>query len=174
MLGSSPRLASPRLATLICMAGRSARPTEEVGARPTMLTAARGAESPWPGQLHAFGTVFSEGQSLRHEFIVRNPLDHPVRLIRGMALTPCCSSIGPLPDSIPPRGEVKIPTSFNPPRQSGSREVRFLIETDSGPQNRIQLALQAQLVATWEIDSLTGGTATLPLKRSGKLCGSSG
>jgi hypothetical protein len=31
-----------------------------------------------------------------------------------MAMTPCCSSIGSLPGSIPARGEVKIATAFNP------------------------------------------------------------
>ena len=162
-------LPCPALAFLFCIVGCSVNPGEQLSTDADPATAAHEAEFPWPNQLYAFGTIFSEGQSLRHEFVVRNPLDHPVRLIRGIAVTPCCSSIGPIPDSIPARGAARIPTSFNPPRQSGARVVRFLIETDSGRQDRIELALQAQLVSTWEVASLAGRSTVLPLRRSGTL-----
>jgi len=57
-----------------------------------------------------FGSVLSRGQTLNHEFVLRNPTDRTIKLLKAEALTPCCSAVGPLPPSIPPGGEVKVPT----------------------------------------------------------------
>ena len=64
------------------------------------------SSEPWSSlsQAHDFGMIISEDQTLRYEFVLRNPTDRLIRLTRGMALTPCCSSLGPLPESIPPGG----------------------------------------------------------------------
>lgn len=120
-------------------------------------------------QAHDFGTILSEGQSLRHEFSIRNPSHLPMRLIRGEALTPCCSSLGPLPDSIPPHGAANVLTIFSPGFQSGPRGVVFAIQTDSEIQGQVQLALRADLVSAWEAVSIGSSTSTVPLGQPGTL-----
>lgn len=113
--------------------------------------------------------IISDGQALHHEFIVKNPSDRPIRLLGAIALTPCCSAVGPLPESIPPRGVAKIPTVLKPGFQSGPKRLLFVIETDSKTQPTIGLSLQVLLVSAWEAVPVEGSSAVFRLGRAGKL-----
>jgi hypothetical protein len=157
------------LALSIPISGCSARSGDELGMPANVVSRTSKASPDSLSQVHDFGKIFSEDQSLRHEFTIRNPSDRAVRLIGAVAVTPCCSMIGPLPDSIPSKGQANVPTVFKPGFQSGARGVAFLIETDSPDQRQIQLALRAELVSAWETESLEGSTASVPLGQPGTL-----
>jgi hypothetical protein len=55
-------------------------------------------------QEHDFGVVLADAQLLRHEFTLENSSGKPIQVLRAAALRPCCSAIGPLPQTIPPNG----------------------------------------------------------------------
>ncbi len=80
-----------------------------------------------------------------------------------MAFTPCCSTIGPLPEAIPARGEVEVPTSFSPGHQSGAKAVMFQIETDQPGRRFVGLALEARLTSAWEVQSRDDKTGVVPM-----------
>ena len=129
---------------------------------------ARGAEPTGSSvQEHDFGVILAQGQTLQHEFAFKNPTARPIRLIRGRAFTPCCSSIGPLPESIPPKGEAKIPVTIKPGYQSGLKGVGFAVETDAREHPAHNFFLRARLVSTWEMEQLEGSSTSLPLGHSG-------
>ena len=77
---------------------------------------------PGPSELPAIaddlGTILADGQGVHHDFTVRNTTGRPIRLLKGEALTPCCSSIGPIPESIPPEGTARIPAVWKAGLQS--------------------------------------------------------
>ena len=56
----------------------------------------------------------------------------PQRILGGQALTPCCSAIGPLPQSIPGGGKCEIPVSYRPGYSQGKSRVEFMVSTDRG------------------------------------------
>jgi prepilin-type N-terminal cleavage/methylation domain-containing protein len=122
-----------------------------------------GAPASAPNDLHDFGTVFADGQTLRHDFVLENPTDRPIRLVRAMALTPCCSTIGRLPEVIPPKGEVQVSTSFSPGHQSGPKAVMFQIETDQPGRRFVGLALEARLISAWEVQGRDDTTGVVPM-----------
>ena len=119
-------------------------------------------------QVHDLGVIFAQGQTLRHEFTLKNESKRPLRLIGAAALTPCCSSIGPLPGSIPPTGEVKVPVSFKPGYRSGLKAVLFTVQTDEKERPVRTLALQARLVSAFEMQPLEGSTTSVALGQSGR------
>ncbi|MGC8638373.1 MAG: DUF1573 domain-containing protein [Isosphaeraceae bacterium] len=119
-------------------------------------------------QVHDLGVIFAQGQTLRHEFTLKNESKRPLRLIGAAALTPCCSSVGPLPGSIPPAGEVKVPVSFKPGYRSGLKAVLFTVETGEKERPVRTLALQARLVSAFEMQPLEGSTTSVALGQSGR------
>lgn len=130
---------------------------------------AAGADSTYSSiQEYDFGKILAQGQTLTHEFILRNPTERPVRLIGGTAFTPCCSSIGTLPQSIPPKCEVRIPVTFKPVSGSGVKRVAFAVETDDPAHPARTFGLSARLISVWEIEQLTDASTSLPLGQSGK------
>jgi hypothetical protein len=166
---ASCRLPCLAVTLLSLVSGCSATSSGELSLSPIVAESARKADSSTSSQAHDFGTVISEDQTLRHEFTIRNPSDRAIRLIRGRALTPCCSSIGPLPESIPPNGDAKILAVLRPGYQSGPKGVAFLIETESANQRQIGLALHAQLVSAWEAERLEGSATVVPVGQPGML-----
>jgi hypothetical protein len=113
-----------------------------------------------------FGTVLSNGQTVKHIFTVTNSTDIAVRLGHGVALRPCCSTIGPLPDGIPPHGKVEIPVSFKVGHSSGFQGVEFLI--DRGERvPPLRFALRGWLLSAWDVVPLDGSSVSLPLGEPG-------
>jgi hypothetical protein len=121
-----------------------------------------------PVQEHDLGVIFAEGQGLRHDFAIKNPTDRVIRLISGKASTPCCSSIGPLPDSIPPQGEARIPVVFKAGNESGLKRLKFSVVTDDPQRQDYVFMLRGWLISAWEIERLEGSTTILHPGRSGK------
>ena len=119
-------------------------------------------------QEHDFGTVLAQGQVLRHDFTIRNPSDRAIRLVRGTAFTSCCSAVGPLPDMIPPSGDVKIPVVLKAGFKSEPKRVEFAVETDDNESPPYSLALRARLLSEWEIEGGSESMPSLSLGQSGK------
>ncbi len=116
---------------------------------------------------HDFGTVLALGQSLGHEFTLRNPADRPIHLLNGTATTPCCSAIGRLPESIAPGGEITIPVVLKAGFRSERKRVGFMIETDDQERPAYSLFLRANLVAEWEVEEDDGAMDSVPLGQAG-------
>lgn len=130
--------------------------------RPAATAVVAGPES-WE---HAFGPVLATEQTLRHEFVLKNPTDRPIAL-RGMeSRTPCCSSIGPPSATrIPAGGSVTVPVEFRIAPGTGRKRVEFVVATDYGPKATWGLAVEADLYG--EIDVGTAAPVTLSPGRSG-------
>ncbi len=114
-----------------------------------------------------FGALLARGQILRHEFKLTNLSERTVRLLGSQAMTPCCSSIGPLPDVIPPGGVVKIPISFRPGHGSSRKRVEFTVRADVPDVHTLVLAVRAAATAEIEIRR-DAPIVTLPIGRSGR------
>ncbi|MGC8639385.1 MAG: hypothetical protein ACP5XB_05845 [Isosphaeraceae bacterium] len=119
-------------------------------------------------QAHDFGVVLAFRQTLWHEFSLRNNTARPIRIVRGVALAPCCSEIRRLPESVPPRGQVKVQVALKPGNGSGSKEVRFVVEAESGGGGPYVLGLKAQLAPAWEVVPLTDGPTSLAIGEEGE------
>ena len=117
---------------------------------------------------HNFGTVLAHGQVLEYQFALKNRSERLIRLLHGTALTPCCSSIGPLPSPVPPWGDVRIPAVIRPGYQAGFKRAEFQVETDDKDQTGFMLALQVNLVSAWEVTLQDGSVRSLALGRPGK------
>lgn len=91
----------------------------------------------------------------------------PIRLTRGTALTPCCSAIEHLPDSIPPGGCTKLAVVFKPGYQTGLKRVQFTVDTDSKDRPVRPLALMARLLPVWEVIPIGSHPQTYPLGAGG-------
>ena len=116
---------------------------------------------------HDFGQIVAEGQALRHEFAFSNPGDRPIHLLGATALTPCCSAIGPLPESIPPGGTAKLPMVFEPGVQGGRKRVEFVVRTDDpGRPDRVFAAV-ASLIASIDIEVLKDSDRSLLIGQGG-------
>ncbi len=83
-------------------------------------------------------------------------------------MTPCCSSIGPLPKVVPPGGAVEIPVEFRPGARSGRLQVSFVVETDSPERPTIGLALIADLTPTLAIEEIGDAAETLRPGQEGR------
>ncbi len=100
---------------------------------------------------HDLGTVLSSGGELSHEFTLVNAGTQPVRIIGGEALTPCCSSLGSLPESISSGGRAVVPVVFRTRGRRGPQRMDFTIGTD-GPA--WLLRLKATLIPDWEVEEV--------------------
>ena len=118
---------------------------------------------------HDLGTALTGLQTtFRHEFVLENPTDQLVRIVRGIAFTPCCSDIGPLPEAIPPGESVAVPVEFRPGNQGGRRRVQFAVATDSPEMPSRLFSLHATLVSEVDVERLPDSDQTLPLDQGGK------
>ena len=81
-------------------------------------------------QVYDSGEVLTAGQTLHHDFIVRNTEDRPVRVLAVTARTPCCSGFDSPPKSIPAHGVAVFPVYFKVKADEGKRHLRFVVETD--------------------------------------------
>jgi hypothetical protein len=113
------------------------------------------------------GTRITNDRPIRHEFRLRNPTDTPIRLVNAMALKTCCSSIGPIPQVIPARGEAAVPVEWRAGHHSGRTRVQFVVVTDRADCRTIDLSLTANLLPAWEVSpseatpgTLKGGAAS--------------
>jgi hypothetical protein len=119
-------------------------------------------------QEHDFGPVLAHGQTLRHEFTFSNPDPTSLRLLGAKAYTPCCSAIGPLPESIAPHGDARIPVLLKAGRRTGRSRVEFAVQTDSAQRPLRMLALRALLVAEWEMREVGEASGFVPAGQCGK------
>jgi hypothetical protein len=99
------------------------------------------------------GRVLAHGQTIRHTFVLSNPGPRPVRVLSGLAETPCCSSIAALPESIPQGGRAEVRVELRPGHQSGRKMARFVVMTDDPTGPAKPFALVADLVAELEVDA---------------------
>ena len=157
------------IALTLLASGCSTKPDQDPELSAILGDLASGSDSSLSSvQEHDFGTVLAQGQTLQHKFLLKNATKTPIRLVRGTALTPCCSAIGPLPESIPPQGVQEIPVTLKTGYQSEAKRVAFAIETDSEVKAVYRLALRATLLSDWEIDQWDGSDRSLFLGHSGK------
>lgn len=113
------------------------------------------------------GVVLARGQSIRHEFVLRNPTARPIRLLGARPLTPCCSDLDSIPEVVPGGGSGRIAVRFRPGFQSGRKRVQFAIRTDeAGGTTRI-FTLGAVLVAEVEVSGAEGPGLSLPMGQLG-------
>ncbi len=123
-----------------------------------------------PGLLeHDFGFTLAGNQTLRHRFRLANPTNLPLHLIEAQALVPCCSSIGPIPESIAPGGSVDVPIELRTGGASGRKQVQFLIRTDATDRPDRWLAARVDLLAEVELVADEGTRAELGLGRPATL-----
>jgi hypothetical protein len=101
--------------------------------------------------LHDFGATISDGSPLAFTFLTRNPLDRPLVIRGGTALSPCCSSIGPLPKLVPSGDQLAIPITIRTKGRSGRQHALFDVTTDDPKRPRIRLEVMANLVEECEI-----------------------
>jgi hypothetical protein len=99
------------------------------------------------------GIKITDDRPILHEFRLHNPTDTPIRLVNATALKTCCSSIGPIPRMIPPRGEATVPVIWKAGHQSGRKRVQFVVATDRDDCRTIDLSLTANLLPAWEVSS---------------------
>lgn len=119
-----------------------------------------------------FGTILASGQSLEHRFTLVNTGSRPLRLLTAEALTPCCSSIDPVPESIPAGGSAKVAVKLRPGYQSGPKRVQFVVLTDRDDDPAISLWLSATLTSALDVEfDDTAAAATLAVGKAGTLKG---
>ncbi len=131
---------------------------------PTALIEPPAPAAPRPGPIepeHDFGTVLATGQDLHHEFELHNPGPRPIRLVSAEALTPCCSSVGPLPPTIEPGGTARLPVVLQATRQAGLRRVEFVVRTDDPVNPGWVVAVRSLLVPDFEFDLVSGEPTVL-------------
>lgn len=98
-----------------------------------------------------FGRVLARGQTLQHDFVIKNRSPRPVRLAGVTSSRPCCSEIGPVPESIPPGGEVPLRLGLRPGYQYGRRGVTFTVGTDDPERPIRSFILTATLLPEIEV-----------------------
>ena len=137
-------------------------------AHPSDRDTHRATPSEYRTQEINLGSVLAHGQILRHEFTLTNPSDQPTRILRASSSFPCCSSIGPLPGTIPPRGEVRIPVVVKTENKSGPLHIGFAVVTDSFAAPIRRLGIAVRLIPEWQIEDKQAATHTLSIGESGK------
>ena len=119
-------------------------------------------------QADDLGIVLTRGQTIRHEFVLRNPTAKPVRVLGAQALMPCCSRIVTVPATIPARGEARLAVDFQPEFQSGRKQVGFRVGTDREDEPVLGFVLRAALVPEVQVRTVEGGGLSLLMGKSGK------
>lgn len=122
----------------------------------------------WTEYEHDFGSVVGDGQILRREFVLTNTLDRPLDVGKASALTPCCSTIAPIASPVPSGESVSIATALMLGRQSGRRQVDFVLPTNDPARPMIRLRLRATVVPSVAVRPLEGSDQRLPMGQSGR------
>ena len=118
-------------------------------------------------EVHDFGIILATGQTLSHQFCLSNSLNRPLQILDARALTPCCSTIDPLPKAISAGASIRIPVSLRVGRATGRKSVRFSLRTDD-PIHPIRVfALVASLRGEVEIEELDTTGLTLQIGEPG-------
>ncbi len=119
---------------------------------------------------YSFGPVLARGQTLRHDFLLRNSTRRAIRILGSTATVPCCSEIGALSrDVVPPGGQCLIPTAMKVLSDRYERKrAGFIIETDGNHPKVSTFVLVADLYPGLEIQNPGDQTLTLPMNRSGR------
>jgi hypothetical protein len=117
--------------------------------------------------VHDLGVVLARGQTITHEFTLRNHSDKPLRLLGAQALFPCCSSVGELPDAVPPLSAIKVPVTFRPGFQDGRKQISFTVTTAPSATATVQYALVAELLSEFQVTTLEGSNVELLVGRDG-------
>ncbi len=109
------------------------------------------------------GPILAHGQEVPHEFRLVNTGAEPLQRLRGVALTPCCSTVGTLPDEVAPGATYVVPVVLKPGRQTGRRRAEFLI--GAGPSARVvdRLALVADLLGEFEVGEVASDSSHLDM-----------
>ena len=94
-----------------------------------------------------------------------------MRLMKPEALTPCCSSIGSVPESIPAGGSAEVAVKLRPGYQTGMKRVQFVIPTDRVDEPVITLSLSATLTPALEVDFDEPAATTFAVGKPGTLKG---
>jgi hypothetical protein len=118
-------------------------------------------------QEHDFGTVLALGQTLRHQFTIKNPSEMPIRLLHATVFTPCCSAIGAHPTTIGPNGQAEILVALKAGRKFDNKAVAFSIETDDKLRPAYRLRLTATFVPDWEVVKDDGPKPTVRVNQPG-------
>jgi hypothetical protein len=118
--------------------------------------------------VHDLGPVLARGQTIRHDFTLRNPSDRPLRIVGAEALVPCCSAVGPLPESVPPHGEIAVPVVFKPGFQSGRKQVGFVVKTDDTLRPVRPFTFLAFLIPETEVHVLDGSDRAVSVGSAGQ------
>ena len=140
-----------------------------VAADPSHRDAHQVTHSAYGTQELNLGSVLAHGQILRHEFTLTNPSDRPIRILKASSSLPCCSSIGPLPRTIPPRGEVKVPVVFNTVNRLGPLRIGFAVATDSLAVPIRHFGMAVRLIPEWQIEDKDAPTRALSIGEPGKF-----
>ena len=118
---------------------------------------------------HDFGRVLAQGQTLHHEFTLRNPTGHSLRLIGAATSMPCCSAIGPLPPSVPPGGSVPVPVTLKTENKLGALRVSCSVKTDSPTVPVLRFAATVNLIPECEIEAEGESVGQLLLGQEGRF-----
>lgn len=115
---------------------------------------------------HDLGPVLASGQELWHAFRIENSSARPWRITGAQALTPCCSAVGSLPETLPCGRAIEVPVVFRPGHQSGRKRVEFLVRTDDPEAPVHRFALIASLISEIEVSPQGANPTSLPLNTS--------
>lgn len=121
-----------------------------------------------PRYEHDLGIVLSHGQTIEHEFRLRNPTARPARILRAQASMPCCSEIVSIPDSIPAHGEARLSVCFKPGYKTGRRLLGFHIRTDRPDMPVLVCALRVELVGEVLVATIDGQGLSRLMGESGR------
>ena len=105
---------------------------------------------------HDFGTVLAMGQELEHYFIIKNRTQDPLKILSAEALTSCCSSVGPVPESVPPGASMMVPVHLKTGLRTAKRRVGFVITTDRPDVPVHSWRVRAELISAFEVESIEG------------------
>ena len=109
-------------------------------------------ESVKDARVNDIGLVLGNQRTLSYIYKLENGSDRTLRLTGAQAMTPCCSSIGPLPRSPILPGQVAlVPVSFKTGGEPGNRRLEFLVRTDSPTTPTLPLVLTATCYDDWEM-----------------------
>ena len=161
------------IALLAIFTGCAPRSTEtEADVNALLATASTDQDSGAAGlgvTEHNFGSILARGQTLSHDFRLINHSRKTVRLSNATALTPCCSAVGPWPQSIPPGGESKFPIVLKSGLQTGRKYVRFVVDTDDPDHPTWWFAATANLFGEVEVIESNDSNHVLMLNHAGTL-----
>ena len=138
-------------AAMACVGCSSAEPE-----LPAFLTSAKTQTAelePAPSgfDTHDFGLVLARNAELHCNFFLANSTDAPLRLLGFRGDSPCCSRVGAVASTVPPRGRIALPISFRPGRGSGPRQASFSAQVDDPSRPFRRFLAIADLVPEVEI-----------------------